>query len=272
MSVAQLDMKTAFLNGILNENVWEMSPRDIPGKPSRCYKLLKAIYGLKEAHLAWHTMLCGDLHGLGFDELPSAPCVFRRKSKSEVHCFTLVYVDDLLMFSPTQSETSAIVEEMKSLYEVRVSENVDIFLRVQLKWQMNWKNEVESLHVCKSLYMHSVLQRFGLENSKPACTPMVESFLTGLAAEDDKSLAQIETYQKMIGALLYLTLRTRSVILAPVFILACFKKLPTAYCHHGVKRVLRYLRETPDVGLNFNRGTMKIQTYVDADYAADHVD
>ena len=75
----------------------------------------------------------------------------------------------------------------------------------------------------------------------------------------------------MIGSLLYLALRTRLDILAPVLILARFQNAPTSYCHRGAKRVLRYLRGTSDVGITYNTRNMRIQAFVDADYAGDIV-
>lgn len=102
-------MKTAFLNGNLAENGWVMSPQGIPGRPSCCYKLLKAIYGLKQAHLAWHKKRCGDPKGLEFMELPSFKCVFLRKNSSGNPQFILVYADDLLVFDQTESEKNKIV-------------------------------------------------------------------------------------------------------------------------------------------------------------------
>ena len=56
-----VDVKTAFLNGMLKIDIRVMSPRGIPNKPFRCQKLSKAIYGLKQSHLAWHKRLCSDL-------------------------------------------------------------------------------------------------------------------------------------------------------------------------------------------------------------------
>lgn len=69
MSVTQLDVRAAFLNGDLEEDVWVMSPRNIPGLQPSCHKLDKAMYGLKQAHLAWHAKQCHDLGEIGFQEL-----------------------------------------------------------------------------------------------------------------------------------------------------------------------------------------------------------
>lgn len=94
--VFQIDMKTAFLNGNLTEDVWVVLPRGISGRPPKVYKLKKALYGLKQAHLAWHTKLYGDLERMSFSDLARAFCVFvcdEDSSKS----FVLIYVEDLLV-------------------------------------------------------------------------------------------------------------------------------------------------------------------------------
>lgn len=267
MVVAQLDVKTAFLNGDLAEHVWVMSPRGIPGRESRCYKLLKAMYGLKQAHLSWHTKLVGDLNQMGYKELPSAPCVFRRVHASGITSYILVYVDDILVLATTLLELNGIVEELKALYELRLADKVDLFLGVQLGWELSSDGNLESLKLSQPLYTESILRRFGLQTSKPACTPMVESFFTGLSAEQDRTVVHVELFQQMIGSLLYLALRTRLDILAPVLILARFQKSPTSYCHRGAKRVLRYLRGTSDYGIKYSAGSMDLQAYVDADSA-----
>ena len=69
MSVGQADVKTAFWNGKLDEDVWVLSPRGISDHPPMRYKLHKALYELKQAHLAWHSKLVRDLQSLGFTEL-----------------------------------------------------------------------------------------------------------------------------------------------------------------------------------------------------------
>lgn len=97
--VSQIDVRTAFLNVELDEDVLIMSPRGIAGKFSEFYKLNKAIYGLKQAHLSWHTKLKIYLQLMGFRELPSAPCVFQRSVPPSIRTNLLVYVDDIHFIS-----------------------------------------------------------------------------------------------------------------------------------------------------------------------------
>ena len=176
LSVGQVDIKTAFLNGELSDSVWVMSPRGIPGIKSQCYRLKKAMYGLKQAHLARYTKLCSDLNRIRFFELPSAPCVFLRERPSGQKEYILAYVDDLLILAHTVAAKDTITEELKTLYTLRVAEKVDLFLGVKLSWTMNGNGKFLALKMCQSLYTKSILRRFGLHNSKPARTPMVESF------------------------------------------------------------------------------------------------
>lgn len=272
MFVAQLDVKTAFLNGELDEDVWVMSPRGVHGKKSHCYKLRKAMYGLKQAHLAWHKKLCSCLLEIGFEELPSAPCVFRRKFGASGYSFILAYVDDILVLAPTVSERNSIVKQIQEMFEVRVSDEVNLFLGVQLGWELDSEGRPLSLKLSQPLYIQGMLRRFGLENSKPARTPMVETFFPSFAAETDKSVVDVELFQQMVGSLLYLALRTRLDILAPVLILARFQKSPTRYCHRAAKRILRYLRGSSDHGITYRAGGLQMQAFVDADYAGDVVD
>lgn len=245
-----------------------MSPRNIPGRPSRLYKLKKALNGLKQAHLAWHKRLCADLLQLNFHELSSASCVFRRKYRG-FYSFILVYVDDLLIISTTQEEVDQIVAELGTLYKLRRAANVELFLGTHLNWQGGGENMQQTLRISQEMYVQSILRRFGMVDCKPAITPMIEKFYNGLSAEEDETIVDIQLYQQMIGSLLFLALRTRPDILVAVLTLARFQQSPTSYCHRGAKRVLRYLKGTSDYGILFQPGDNDLSAYVDSDYASD---
>jgi hypothetical protein len=107
-NIAQVDVKTAFPNGNLKESVCVMLPRGVDNHPSRMYKLTKALCGLKQAHLAWHTRLCADLATGDFMELPSTLCVFMRRTGSAA-VFILVHVNDLGVLSSSRQVLEDVI-------------------------------------------------------------------------------------------------------------------------------------------------------------------
>lgn len=76
------------------------------------------MYGLKQAHFARHMKLTNDLNSVGFEELPRAPCDFRRKNEDGSSAYILVYVDDFMIFTPTLVQRSTLLEELKAMYEL----------------------------------------------------------------------------------------------------------------------------------------------------------
>lgn len=136
-----------------------MSPRRIPRRESHCYKLLQALYGLKQVHLAWPKKLCSDIANMGFKELPSAQCVYRRALHSGWNSFILVYVDDFLILAPNKLEFQVIVRELKELYDLRVADKVTLFFGVRLVWKCNSSRKLTALKLSQSLYTKSILRR-----------------------------------------------------------------------------------------------------------------
>lgn len=267
MYKVQMDVKTAFLNGELEEDIWIMSPHGIPHRPPRCYKLLKAMYGLKQAHMSWHKKLSHDLEDIGFHELPSAPCVFVRRGSDIGVTFLLVYVDDIIALSTTKSGIDFVISKFEELYAVHVKDEVDWFIGVKLDWRNGRK-----LVLSQPLYVRSILRRFGMEKANPVNTPMVESFWASIDAEDDKSECDQQLYQELIGSLLYLGLRTRFDILPAVLILSRYQSAPTSYCYQSAKHVLRYLSGTVDYGISYVAKDLRLSVFVDSDYAGDRKD
>jgi Reverse transcriptase (RNA-dependent DNA polymerase) len=106
--MAQVDVKTAFPNGNVEEIVSMMSPRGVDNHPSRMYKVTKALHGLKQTQLAWHTRLCVDLVSMGFTALPSALCLFMRRTGSVV-VVIFVYVDDIGIFSSSRQVLEDVI-------------------------------------------------------------------------------------------------------------------------------------------------------------------
>lgn len=267
----QVDVKTAFLNGELEEEIYVRSPRGIPGKPSLLYRLLKALYGLKQAHLAWHSRVTKDFKSAGFIELPSCPCVFVKWYDDHGLVIILVYVDDFLILSPNKERANETVELLSSWYELRVMDDVTLYLGVELHWKKT--DDGEALVLSHQSYIMNVLKRFGMDKCRPCATPMVEGFFAGLDQEQDVAVVEQNLYQQCIGCLLHIALRTRPDIMTATGILSRFCASPTMYCHKALKRVLRYLKGSINVGLEYGavRECVKpaICVFVDSDYASD---
>jgi len=100
----------------------------------------------------------------------------------------------MLIFGTTQEEVDRIVTQLQSLYKLRRSEEVDLFLGVRLQWEINTQGIATSLKMSQEVYVRSVLRRFGMSRCKPAITPMVEKFFEGHDAEEDQSSVNMEMY------------------------------------------------------------------------------
>jgi Reverse transcriptase (RNA-dependent DNA polymerase) len=110
----------------LDEEVYVRTPRGIPGWPSRMKRLLKAMYGLKQARKAWHTKISGDLIRMGFSELQRVSCVFFLWFGTGVFVLVLVYVDAFLMVSPSGVQLEEVYQAIASQYEIRRMKEVNL--------------------------------------------------------------------------------------------------------------------------------------------------
>jgi hypothetical protein len=125
------------------------------------------------------------------------------------------------------------------------------------------------LHMLQPTYIKSMLVRYGVKDSRPASTPMVASLFAHLEAEEDTIVVEQNVYQQIIGSLLYLALKTRPDILTAVCILRRSTSASTKYCHMAVKRVFRYLQRTVYLALEYCSSDIKMNIFVESDYAGD---
>jgi Reverse transcriptase (RNA-dependent DNA polymerase) len=240
---AQVDVKTAFLNGEMDEEVYVRTPRGISGWPSRIKRLLNAMYGLKQAHKAWHTKISGELIQMVFSEVRSVSCVFIKWFGTGVFVLVLVYVDDFLMLSPGGVQLEEVYQTIAAIYKIRRVKEVNLYFGVELRWSKRQSGAIV-LHMLQPTYVKSTLVRSGMQDSRPASTPKVESYFAHLEAEEDTTVVEQNLYQQINGSLLHLALKARSDILTAVCIMSIFTSAPTRRCHMAVKKVFRYLQGT----------------------------
>ncbi|GJW86761.1 retrovirus-related pol polyprotein from transposon TNT 1-94 [Tanacetum coccineum] len=236
----QMDVKSAFLNGFINEEVYVAQP---PGfidfeKPDHVYKLKKALYGLKQAPKAWYDRLKAFLIKHEYKMGMVDNTLFTKK-KSLNLIIVQIYVDDIIFGSTCQDMCDEFAKIMHDEFEMSMMGELNFFLGLQIK-QME-----DGIFFNQSKYIKEMLKKFGLKDSKPMKTPM--SFDTKLTKDEECESVDSTKYRGMIGSLLYLT-ASRPDIMFNVCLCARFKEAPKTSHLKAVKRIFRYIKGTTHLG------------------------
>ncbi|GKA40245.1 integrase, catalytic region, zinc finger, CCHC-type containing protein [Tanacetum coccineum] len=169
MTVYQMDVKTAFLNGELKEEVYVHQPEGFvdPERPHHVYRLKKALYGLKQAPRAWYDTLSKFLLAQGFSKGVVDPTLFiRQTGKHTLH--VQIYVDDIIFASTDPKDCDRFSNEMSSKFQMSMMGQISFFLGLQIS------QNPRGIFINQSKYANEILKKFDLHKSDPVDTPMVE--------------------------------------------------------------------------------------------------
>jgi hypothetical protein len=261
----QMDVKSAFLNGPIKEEVYVEQPLGFKDSeyPSHVYKLSKALNGLKQAPRAWYECLRDFLLSNGFKVSKAYPTLFTKTIDKDLF-ICQIYVDDIIFGSTNKSSCEEFSRIMIQKFEISMMGELKYFLGFQIK-QLQ-----EGTFICQTKYIQDILKKFGMKNAKPIKTPMGTNGHLDLDT-GGKSVDQ-KVYRSMIGSLLYLC-ASRSDIMLSVCMCARFQANPKEVHLRAVKRIMRYLVYTPKFGLMYPKGsTFDLIGHSDADYARCKID
>ncbi|KAH9658405.1 hypothetical protein KPL70_023484 [Citrus sinensis] len=261
----QMDIKSAFLNGYIMEEVYVKQPPGFENEkfPDHVYKLSKALYGLKQAPRAWYDRLKNFLLDNDFS-MGKADTTLFVKHKNQDILIVQIYVDDIIFGSTNELLCKDFSSCMSQEFEMSMMGELKYFLGLQIK-----QNE-EGIFINQAKYVKDLLKRFGYENGTAKSTPM--STTIKLDKDEKGKEVDIKTYRGMIGSLLYLT-ANRPDIMFSVCLCARFQSCPKESHMLAVKRIFRYLIGTINLGLWYPRGThIDLTCYSDADFAGYKVD
>lgn len=256
-------MQNAFLHGLLEEEVYMRQP---PGfvdhtQPHHLCHLTKAIYGLKQAPRAWHARLASALRTHGF--IPSTAdtslFLFQRPS---VTMYLLVYVDDIVLVSPSPTAADALVTALGRDFAVKDLGQLHFLLGIEVAHQSRG-----SLALTQKKYSLDLLRRAGMLKCKPSPTPM--SSTDTLSAVDGALLSPEDAteYRSIVGGLQYLKI-TRPDLSFAVNRVCQYLHAPTDVHWSAVKRILRYVRLTVSFGLHLRPSSFGVlSAFSDADWA-----
>jgi hypothetical protein len=239
--VYQMDVKSAFLNRDLYEEVYMEQPKGfkLSDNPNLVCKLKKYLYGLKQAPHAWYQRLDTYLKDKGFKRGTIDKNLYI-KTEGDDFLIVLVYVDDIIFRCNKDSLVKWFSSAMESDFEMSMISELLFFLGLQIT------QKSEGMFISEEKYLREMLKRFQMEDSKPVGTPMV----TGckLSKDDDSPDVDQSSYRSMIGSLLYIT-TSRSDIMHDVGMVGRYQSAPKQSHLLAVKRIFRYLKETMTYGL-----------------------
>lgn len=265
LQLQQMDVTTAFLNGELQEEVYMKQPEGfaVRGKEHLVCKLNRSIYGLKQSPRCWNAVLDDKLKRMGFAQTTGDPCIY---TALEGEMFIIaVYVDDILLAGKSDERMTQVKEALAKQFKMKDMGELHHFLGVKIIQQP----EAGRVWIGQPAYTRSVLEKFGMENSKPINTPVDVSMKLVKATDDSEKVDQAE-YQSAVGSLLYLSTRTRADIAYAVGSVARFCAEPTKQHWMAVKRIMRYLNGTLELGMLYSEAEKKeCVGYSDADWAGD---
>ncbi|GJY92931.1 retrovirus-related pol polyprotein from transposon TNT 1-94 [Tanacetum coccineum] len=260
MVIYQMDVKTAFLNGNLREEVYVSQPDGFvdPDKPNHVYKLKKALYGLKQAPRAWYDMLSSFLISNDFSKGSVDPTLFIRREGNEL-ILVQIYVDDIIFAASTPELCDLFAKIMCSKFKMSMMGKISFFLGLQIS------QSPRGIFINQSKYALESLKKYGYESCDPVDTPMVEK--SKLDEDKEGKAVDPSHYRGMIGTLLYLT-ASRPDLQFAICMCARYQARPTEKHLNAVKRIFRYLKGTVHRGLWYPKdSSFALTAFADADHA-----
>ncbi|GAU23292.1 hypothetical protein TSUD_237460 [Trifolium subterraneum] len=236
-SLSHMDVKSAFLNGSLEEEVYVSQPPgfEVDAQKDKVYKLQKALYGLKQAPRAWNKRIDTFLHKEGFVKCSVEFGVYMKGNDVSDAILIYLYVDDLLITGSNKNCIEKFKGRLKNEFEMSDLGKLNYFLGLEFLYEPN------GIMLHQKKYIADVLKRFHMEHCNEAETPM----------EANLKLSKVGSVSR-------------------------FMSNPKASHMVAAKRILRYLKGTQDFGLAFptsnKESKIELEGFSDSDWCGDKED
>lgn len=292
LTLHQLDVSTAFLNGEIEEKIYMQKPQNLEKfllkiivtesentdrntflrakemlndlrkntKSEKVCLLKKAIYGLKQAGRQWFAKLDRKLKELCFKQSHADPCIYVRCSGGE-KTIIAVYVDDIIIGCSNHETLNKFKSQLMTDFEIRDLGKLNFCLGIE------FKQEKEVIYMSQSKYAENILKKFHMDDCKPVKIPMEPN----MKLVKGKESIDVP-YQNLIGSLMYLAIATRPDIAHSVSYLSQFNSCFGKEHWQAAKRVLRYIKGTINLTLKFQKTGRELVGMTDADWGSCQID
>ncbi|XRB16329.1 retrovirus-related Pol polyprotein [Pseudoscourfieldia marina] len=262
----QIDVETAYLYALVQELIYMRPPKGTNYGPNKICRLLKSLYGLKQAGRNWYLDLKDYLVELGFKPGEVDIGMYSAAVGTENEIWILVYVDDIIFASKNEQTKDIFAGHLRKKY--RITEPA------QLTWALGMKISfaADGIILTQDLYMSKILERFGFTSAaKSATTPLAHGTTLTRADEEDAEARHLA--QQFVGAILYAAVISRPDLSSTVRAMSHVMSKPPSNFEACKKHVLRYLSGTINRGIKYNTNSnvpLKLIGYCDASWGDNH--
>jgi hypothetical protein len=267
--IHQVDIKSAYLHAEIKEDIYMRPPPGYlrAGDEGKVLRLLRCLYGLKQAGFEWSEELASVFLKIGFTRSQIDQAVYFKRSADE-HMVVTVSVDDMAVTSKRLQDITHFKDQLRHYFEIS-----DLG---ELSWLLGLKVErdrsTRTITLSQNAYVDTILERFYLTDSKSAVIPMEVGTVLSIdqCPDTHAGLAEMHDvpYQRGIGSLMYAATSTRPDIAFAVATLSQFMRNPGRVHWEAAKRTMRYLKGTKDYGITLGSTDGGLEAYVDADWAS----
>lgn len=257
----QLDINNAFLHGYVEEEIYMHPPKGYTkAKPGQVCRLIRSLYGLRQAARQWNLELSKHLLSIGYVQSKQDYSLFIKTDVTGSFTAVVAYVDDLLVTGNNDSEVMALKKSLHTAFTIKDLGPLKYFLGIEVS-----RNE-SGILLNQRKYILDLLRDTGMEDCKPALFPLPRNL--NLSTQNGPPLEDPEIYRRLIGKLLYLNM-TRPDISFAVQQLSQFLQAPAQTHLSAALHVLKYLRGTINLGIFYSASNdLALTAYCDADWGS----
>ncbi|KAK1662374.1 hypothetical protein QYE76_050533 [Lolium multiflorum] len=267
----QMDVKTAFLNGDIEEELYMVQPKGFvdPKNADKVCKLQRSIYGLKQASRSWNLRFDRVIKDFGFIRTHGEACIYKKVSGSSV-AFLILYVDDILLIGNDIELLSSIKGYLNKSFSMKDLGEAAYILGIKIYRDRSRR----LIGLSQSTYLDKILKKFRMDESKKGFLPMlpgkVLSKTQGPATADERERMSKIPYASAVGSIMYAMLCTRPDIAHAVSLTSRYQSDPGMEHWTAVKNILKYLKRTKDMFLCYGGDQeLVVTSYTDASWNTD---
>ncbi|KAL9261973.1 Retrovirus-related Pol polyprotein from transposon TNT 1-94-like protein [Drosera capensis] len=215
LELEQLDVKTAFLHGELEETIYMSQPEGfaVEGKEDHVCKLKRSLYGLKQSSRLWYKRFDSFMLNHGYSRSAYDSCVYYRRLHDGSFIYLLLYVDDMLIAAKNLSQVQELKKQLSTEFDMKDLGSAKKILGMKISRD----RKCGKLYLSQKRYIKKVLERFGMSNAKPVNTPLAVHFKLSASLSPKTKEEEAEI---VVGSLMYAMVCTRPDIAQAVSVVS----------------------------------------------------